>query len=368
MSLSAVPQIRKSSVETVGIYTNSVGHFIEIVAYWVAFNSNLRVLVITQEHSKNPEHSWCLKRLSQSNFEIEVVSVAETPKATDWLYIYRSNSKLLFDQCLVNWVLRTKKIGILTGSSTGDGWSSKLKEFLQSLPYNLLASSIGFQASSQFKHPYFFIKNQFFWSPTVHPQFIVDSDYHAQMFAPVKESSDGRKLRFTFIGNSNPPERQAVLEQIKTWLNSITNCEISQEYKAGQEFQKAKVNVLWYVYGDQGVKRGLAPIHYVSALDQTDFCICPLGWGGNWTHRVIEALLRGAIPILEDWDRYNIGLTDMESCVAVKNQDWVEAIEKAQQCSSEKLFEMRSNIHQIREKHLLPEVASDNLRKAMGLK
>ncbi|GAG43580.1 unnamed protein product, partial [marine sediment metagenome] len=129
-----------------------------------------------------------------------------------------------------------------------------------------------------------------------------------------------------------------------------------------------KVNVLWIEYDNQSSTRGLNPALYAEALGQADFCICPLGWGGNWTHRVPESLLRGAIPVLEDEKRYNIGLEDMENCLTAKSGNWAKVIKKAYELDSEKVRNMRLNILSLRERYLLPKAAASRLRKSIGLK
>lgn len=354
-----------SNQRTIGIYCHAVTHFVETIAYWVSYNSNIEVTIVTPEISSHAEHSWGLNRITQYPFgNIEVISPKlENIKSFDRLYIV-VNSKDIF---LRKWLNKSKQIGFLTYSNYKGNWKEKAKELLRNFPYYLFAERIGYQTSSSSKVPYFFIKNQFFYSPSVHPQSIVKDDYRKLMFAPTYNSKKERNFKFSFMGNRNPPERVPILKQIKEKLIRDTNIINREQYLLNQHISNNKNNVLWIEYGDRDKVRGLSSPDYINALNQTDFCICPLGWGGNWTHRVIESLVRGAIPILEDGERYNIGLTDMKNCIVVKNNNWLEAIEKAEQINLEQLSSIKSNIAEIREKYLLPEAASKKLRESMGL-
>jgi len=353
---------------TIGIYVPSVNHFTETIAYWIALNPKNYVILITPTESEQKEHKWCLKRLSQFKLEnIELVKPASLPICTDWLYIKSSKTHPLFEKNLNAWVRKTKKLGILAYYNHQDGFKSIIKQLLYTFPYYFLAKTVLLQISSQCKHPYAFIQKQAFFSPSVHPQYIVNEHYRQLIFDEHKDFRTQRNYKFTFLGNRQPKERKTVLKVVKETLNRIKNSVIFDDYQEKAEISRSSVNTLWIEYGDGGSKRGLKSTEYVKALSETDFCICPLGWGGNWTHRVIEALVCGAIPILEDADRYNIGLTDMKTCIVVKNGDWGEAIERAYRLKPEEIVAMRSRVKMIKENYLIPEVAARRFRQSINL-
>lgn len=356
------------TVRKIGIYTPSVNHFIETITYWIAADESVEVLLITPEESKGPEHAWCLKRLLQCPFSnVKIISPLSPSTNTDWLYISLTGKKPIFSYSLNRWVRKTGNTGIITHSNYQGNWKSLLKELIYALPYNLLASSTILQIGAQSQHPYSFIKNKCFYSPSVHPQYIVDKSYAQLMFVAEKEYQAEREFKFTYLGNKNPPEREIVLKRVRKTLNTVAESNYFEDYPLQSQPTERGMNILWIEYGDRGSKRGLKPPEYVKALNETDFCICPLGWGGNWTHRVIEALVCGAIPILEDADRYNVGLTDMETCIAVKNSNWEEAIERATQLNLNEIITMRSKIKTIKESCLIPEVAAQRFRQSINL-
>lgn len=355
-------------VRKIGIYTSSVNHFIETITYWIAADKNIEVLLITPEKSKGPEHAWCLKRLFQCPFSnVKIISPLSPSIDTDWLYISLTGKKPTFSYSLNRWIRKAENTGIITHSNYQGSWKRILKEVMYALPYNLLASSTILQIGDQSRHPYSFIKNKCFYSPSVHPQYIVNESYAQLLFVVEKEYQAEREFKFTYLGNKNPPEREMVLKRVRNALNTVAEPTYLEDYPLQSQPTERSMNILWIEYGDQGSKRGLKPPEYIKALNETDFCISPLGWGGNWTHRVIEALVCGAIPILEDADRYNIGLTDMETCISVKNGNWEEAIERATKLEPKEVIAMRSRIEALRENYLLPEIAAHRFRESLNL-
>jgi hypothetical protein len=110
-------------------------------------------------------------------------------------------------------------------------------------------------------------------------------------------------------------------------------------------------------YGDNH-RSGLSPEKYLAALREMDFCICPAGWGGNWTQRVIESLCRGSIPILQDRHLYGLDLRDSVNCITVRDHDWYGSVMRALQLPLHKVQEIRRNVLDLRNTLLVPPVAS----------
>lgn len=368
--MSFIAQSPQTPVKVIGIYTASISHFIETVIYWLTSSQEIKVLLITPSISQGGEHPWCLKRIHQystetKNLLIEVVDPSSQVQQTDYIYISLSGKTPLFRWQLNRWVLKASHIGLLSRSNY-KSLKQSFKELAYGFPYYFAAKSILFQISSQDWHPYFFISQQSFYSPSVHPQLIINPEYRSLAFDS-EIASTKRNFKFLFLGNRNPIERMQVLQNIKQKLNEIANPIYFEKYADHPQISLDRTNLLWLEYGDEGSQRGLKPPEYLSALHQTDFCICPLGWGGNWTHRVIEAILCGAIPILEDEKRYNIGLVHLDNCIVVKHNDWQTAVEQAYQLNFEKIIAMRIKLKQLKEQDLLPQKASYRFRKSVGL-
>jgi hypothetical protein len=367
----AIAQSSQIPIKVVGIYTASLNHFIETLVYWLTSNQEIKVLLITPSISQGGEHPWCLKRIHQysteaKNLPVEVVDPSSQAQHMDCMYINSPGRKPLFSWQLNRWILKASKLGLLSHSDY-KSLKRSLKELAYSFPYYLAAKSILFQIPTQDWHPYFFIQQQSFYSPSVHPQLIINSEYRSLVFESEIASYKVRNFKFLFVGNRNPIERRQVLQNVRQKLDEIANPIYFERYADHPQILSNRTNVLWIEYGDEGSQRGLEPPDYLSTLHQTDFCICPLGWGGNWTHRVIEAIICGAIPILEDAERYNIGLVHLDNCIAVKNNDWQTAIEQAYRLDAEKIIAMRLRLKQLKEQYLLPQKASCRLRESVGL-
>jgi glycosyltransferase involved in cell wall biosynthesis len=357
-------------MKVIGIYTGSVNHFIETVIYWLTYDHEIKVLLVTPSGFQKGEHPYCLKRICQYSIErevsqIEIVEPDSPPQSVDYLYISLSRSSSLMSRPLNRWVLKSHNIGLLSYSNYRS-LKQSFKELAYNFPYYLAARSIFFQISSQDRHPYFFIQQKLFYSPSVHPQLITISEHRNLIFESKVDFQRIRSFEFIFLGSREPIERTQVLSSVKQTLNAIADPVYFLDYSdPSPPVFPDRSNVLWIEYGSEGSRRGLKPPEYIDALQQSNFCICPLGWGGNWTHRVIEAIACGSIPILEDEGRYNIDLAHMENCIVVKNKDWQTAIEQACRLSAEEATAMRLRLKQLKEQYLLPQKASCRLKELM---
>jgi hypothetical protein len=116
-------------------------------------------------------------------------------------------------------------------------------------------------------------------------------------------------------------------------------------------------DILWIEYGDDpGEARGVPAFKYIDYLSDSDFTLYPPGYS-PLTHRVIEALVRGSIPVLheQELELYDIHFQNRVNCVAVKNGDWLTAIKEIQAISQDVVIEMRSNILAMKDTYLSNE-------------
>jgi hypothetical protein len=352
-------------MKKVGIFVPSLNHFTETLIYWL-IEGEIEVSVITSFETSShdvSEHSWSLERLKDVP-EMKLVSLETTAQELDYLMFSCCRYSQRERKILNSWRKNSKHITIFS-SSVLKQWKGCLKELFYAFPYYIEAESAILEMSARESSPYFFVKNKLHYTPFPHPQFFWSEEKRSRMFSPIQSISDSRAFKFNFIGSQSPPERALVLEQVKNTLKQIENINFIEQYPIDTTLD-SKVNVLYIEYRSTG-RRGIGSSNYIEALSQTDFCISPMGWGDNWTHRTIEALLRGALPILEDPDRYNIGLQDMQNCIVVRDNNWTEAIERAYQLDAEMLTRMRENTQKLRERYLLPNVAALRLKRSIGL-
>ena len=110
---------------------------------------------------------------------------------------------------------------------------------------------------------------------------------------------------------------------------------------------------------------------YLEMLTESDFTLCIPGT--SWTHRPIESLVRGSIPILdaENMRMHDIPWKDGANCLVVRKprdkECWLAAILRALSLPDEVVLEMRHQIRSLRRDFLLPEAASKRLRNKMRI-
>lgn len=354
----------------VGIYTESLSNYIETIAYLISLSPIHQVVVITNlsKSIANP-HPWSLKRLEEYKAKnVVIVSLHSDVQQLDVLYIECSSKQKVHRPNLHKWQSKANRISIFSKIVPKSGLKRAIKdtssELINYFPYNFLAESVGFTSNCLLQNLYFYIGNKFHLSPHVHPKFLLSEKLRDNMFCLPNTDSE-RMLKFLFLGNRNPLVRKDTLKQVKASFKDISGFAYHNKYPI--EVQDNSLDqVLWIEYGDKGAKRGLSSLEYISALSKSKFCICPLGWAG-WTHRVVESLIRGAIPILEDPRNYHIGLSDMENCVVASPGKWDEAIRRAHELSEGEIYTIRYNITELVEQYLMPKNAGNRLRKQMSL-
>jgi hypothetical protein len=195
----------------------------------------------------------------------------------------------------------------------------------------------------------------------VHSNFLDDSVLFAKLFAFEWQPESIRKYRFNFIGNRKPQFRADIINSIKSYLTSQNLYPLSDDDLAAE--------IIWIEYGDEpGEQRGVPASDYSDILSESDFTISPPGYS-KLTHRTMEALVRGSIPILHEneLELYDINLQDQVNCLAVKNGDWSKAIEDAVNMPLDQIIQIRSNILAMKDEYLSDAACSKRLGAKMGL-
>ena len=106
------------------------------------------------------------------------------------------------------------------------------------------------------------------------------------------------------------------------------------------------------------VPSGLDPSAYLRILTDLDFCISPPGHD-PYTHRTVEAIVRGSVPILAEPRAYDLGLRDGENCIVVSNGDWLEATRRALSMPQFEVVRLRNSTLALREERLVPNAAAE---------
>lgn len=341
----------------IGFHARTVSNYFESLIYYLASNPSCRVLLVTPgiDRAIHPDHPRALKRLqSLESLNLEILDLPEHATPTEYLF-FEPNSRGAYRQSLLRWLRVAEKPVFLDGSNRYRSWKSIFRHYSRNLPIYLQAKAILIQEGADIFNPFPFIRNAIHQTINIHPQYLRDDlAGNRKFFLPAPLPEVSRPYRFVFVGNYNPPERQATLATVKDYLSSLEGTTFIRDYEPGQQVAGSGTRILWNAYGDTDEIRGLPGDCYRLAHEESDFSICPLGWGRNWTHRTVESLLRGAIPILEDISRYNLGLEDEKNCIAVRNGDWLEAIQRAYRKTPAEVVRMRCNLVPLRD-ILLPE-------------
>jgi hypothetical protein len=168
-----------------------------------------------------------------------------------------------------------------------------------------------------------------------HSQFLHEPRLFDLMHAQDWEPETRRPLLANFIGSRDPTQRGAILDTVR---------DLFVQPSGEPRRPRPGKSMFWHEYPDANPV-GLGAEAFVDALGRSDFTLCPRGWS-LVTHRPVEALLRGSIPVLarEETDLYGFDLADGVNCIAVPRGQWPEAIARLTTLSEAAITRMRGNI------------------------
>lgn len=169
----------------------------------------------------------------------------------------------------------------------------------------------------------------------VHSHFLYRADQFDAMHAQDWDARTQRPFLANFLGSQDPSPRKAILDAVRhLFVASSGEARIVRPGKS----------MFWHEYSD-AKPAGLAPTEFVNMLTRSDFTLCPRGYS-LVTHRPLEALLRGSIPVLgaHELDLYGIELVDGRNCIAVADDGWLAAIERITRLPESAIVTMRENV------------------------
>ncbi len=211
----------------------------------------------------------------------------------------------------------------------------------------------------------------------INPDFLRDPELRQSMFDVDWFPGEKRPIRIIFAGNPEPPGRRKIVEELTKWLSQQSTWPMIRSLDEWEQCLESsgsgKLANLWMVRGDPNDRnweaRGdsIPPKRWANVLKSTDFSICPPGYEAK-THRVIESLLCGSIPILDCPEEYDIGLKHEFNCLVVTKNDWIGVVSKALNYSPERIAAMREGVLQCRGRYLTLEKAGNCLARKCGLK
>jgi hypothetical protein len=191
-----------------------------------------------------------------------------------------------------------------------------------------------------------------------HSQFIHDDGLFRAMHARDWDADAQRPILANFLGSQDPEIRKRVLDLVRPLFES----------QGGSSYPIAgSKSMRWHEYSD-AAPTGLDPREFVKVLSNSDFTLCPRGYS-LVTHRPIEALLRGSIPVLsmDDLDLYGVELKDGETCIGVPDRRWRQTVERLAQMQESEIARMRARIHAMFDDFLDYPAMAKRIRARVGM-
>ena len=150
-----------------------------------------------------------------------------------------------------------------------------------------------------------------------HSQFLHNDELFHMLHARDWDPAAQRPILVNFLGCRDPEVRARILDAVRPLFQSV-----DQQPSSGGSGKP----LFWHEYTNASPV-GLEPREFLRILSNSDFTLCPRGYS-LVTHRPIEAMLRGSIPVLssDELDLYGVELKDHENCVGVPGGQWTESL------------------------------------------
>jgi len=192
----------------------------------------------------------------------------------------------------------------------------------------------------------------------VHSQFLHESGLFEAMHARDWDPESRRQFRINFLGSQDPAVRKQVLDLVRPLFQPNGPSTIARV--TGK-------TMYWHEYSD-AAPTGVAPQDFVRLLTESDFALCPRGYS-LVTHRPVEALLRGCIPVIavDELDLYGIPLIDGENCIGVPDGRWDDTVRRLAEVEDKDIVRMRRNAHEMFDRYLAYDALARRLRNRVGV-
>ena len=192
----------------------------------------------------------------------------------------------------------------------------------------------------------------------VHSQFLHSQDAFRAIHARDWSPEEPRPILVSFLGSQDPDSRKEILDSVRDLF--------LRRHPCGAVASTEK-QMFWHEYSDAD-QAPLGPSEFLDVLAGSDFSLCPPGYS-LVTHRPIEALLRGSIPVLpaDHFDLYAVGLEDGVNCIGVQAQNWREAIQRVATMPENVIVELRKNIFSMFAERLCYEAVANAIRSRLGV-
>ena len=352
--------------------------FSPIATYPVAFAAKAAsmgkyevIVVVPRELAyQNGDHETCyLELLKDKNITVKEPS---EPASSCVFGIFALFSASFYYspseyQSLLQWARQAKLIGALCHkwpTKPVPCFKSTLKYARSYFDYVRRLNVIGFE---EFPEINFFslYTHSFLTGIHAHPRYFHDESVANALNAPW-DPRQVRSYKMNFLGTRDPESRDQILKQAEDWFSNRPNLKIVDDLE--QDEAGDVIRVFWRT-PNRGQSRPRPPMEYLQILTSSDFTLSVPGYT-VWSCRPPEAFLRGSIPVLtqaEAVDFYDCDLVDMENCIIVYENNWVEAIERSFSLSLDQMIEIRIRIWELRSRYFELSAWAARLREKLGV-
>ena len=191
-----------------------------------------------------------------------------------------------------------------------------------------------------------------------HSQFIHNGELFRAMYARDWDPDARRTILANFLGSRDPEIRKRALDNVRPLFDSASGSSPSSAIHKSMR---------WHEYSD-AAPIGLDPREFIRVLSDSDFTLCPRGYS-LVTHRPIEALLRGSIPVLseDELDLYGVDFKDGQNCITVQDRHWRETVESLARVEEPEIRRMRTNIDAMFDEFLDYPAMAKQIRARIGM-
>lgn len=162
-----------------------------------------------------------------------------------------------------------------------------------------------------------------------HSKFLQDEELFRAIHARDWEVEARRPFLANFLGSRDPQVRERILDSVEPFFTRQVD-----DASSGKDMR-------WLAYSD-AQPAALSGQEFLAVLAQSDFTLAPPGYS-LVTHRPVEALLRGSVPVLNasEVDLYDLDLRDGETCIAVPEGGWPDAMRRILALDEGQIRQMR---------------------------
>jgi len=168
-----------------------------------------------------------------------------------------------------------------------------------------------------------------------HSKFLQDERLFQEIHALDWDTELPRPILANFLGSRDPAVRERILDSVQPFFTQLA---------PSAHARKPPKTMYWNAYSDAR-PAALSPGEFLGVLTQSDFTLSPPGYS-LVTHRPVEALLRGSIPVLnaDELDLYDLELKDGANCIAVAPGRWPAAMDRITRMDEAEIIGMRRTI------------------------